>query len=155
MNKAVKINSPITSDQTGFTLMEVIVALVILMIALLGVFYTFSYAVNYNFSNSQRAQALGIVQQEIESMRSARFTPAIIDQSLTGGEKTPKLVTTTDGNVFLVQITVDDDPFTAGLQIDNTKSLKEITVSVTSENPGSVWQTSVPSKAVIRRVRGY
>jgi prepilin-type N-terminal cleavage/methylation domain-containing protein len=155
MNKAVKINSHLASDQAGFTLMEVVIALIILMIALLGVFYTFSYAVNYNFSNSQRAQALSIVQQEIESMRSARFTPAIIDQALIGGEKTPKLVTTTDGNVFLVQIMIDDDPFTAGLQIDNTKPFKEITVSVTNENPGAVWQSSVPARAVIRRVRGY
>lgn len=151
----MNIKAQKTSNQAGFSLMEVIIAMVILMIALMGVFYTFTYAVSYNSGNSQRSQALAILQQEIEMMRSAKFTPVLIDQVLIGGEKTPKLVTAIDGNIFLVQVVIDDDPFTSGIQIDNTKTLKEITVTVTSESPATLWQTSIPSKIVFRRVRGH
>lgn len=144
-----------TSDQAGFSLMEVIIALVILLIALLGVFYTFTYAVGYNSGNTQRSQALQILQQEAETIRAAKYSPYLIDYVLIGGEKPPKVVTTADGNIYLVEITVDDDPFTAGVQTDNTKTLKEITISVTSENVVSLWQSSVPTRVVFRRARGY
>ena len=51
-------------------------------------------------------------------MRSAKFTPLVTDQTLTGGTKTPKTVTTGDGTKFKVETTVDDDPSTDGIQID-------------------------------------
>lgn len=158
MDGVMKVNKNKTqniSDQAGFSLMEVIIALVILLIALLGVFYTFTYAVGYNSGNTQRSQALQILQQEAETIRAAKYSPYLIDYVLIGGEKPPKVVTTTDGNIYLVEITVDDDPFTAGVQTDNTKTLKEITISVTSENVVSLWQSSVPTRVVFRRARGY
>ncbi len=153
--KVKKNRTQNTSDQAGFSLMEVIIALVILLIALLGVFYTFTYAVGYNSGNTQRSQALQILQQEAETIRAAKYSPYLIDYVLIGGEKPPKVVTTADGNIYLVEITVDDDPFTAGVQADNTKTLKEITISVTSENVASLWQSSVPTRVVFRRARGY
>ena len=108
------------------------------MIALLGVFYTFSFAIGYNSSNSQRSEALAVLQQEIETLETAKFTPTVIDQALIGGEKTPKLITTLNGSSFLVEIKVDDDPFTNGLQVDNTKTLKEITIRVSNESAVSL-----------------
>jgi prepilin-type N-terminal cleavage/methylation domain-containing protein len=141
--------------EDGFSLIEVVIALVILLIALLGVFYTFSFAIGYNSSNSQRSEALAVLQQEIETLESAKFNPTAIDQALIGGEKTQKVVTTLNGNVYLVEVVVDDDPFTNGIQIDNTKTIKEIKISVKNESSFSLWQMSVPAKVVFRRVRGY
>lgn len=153
--KIKRNNTQKKSNQAGFSLVEVIIALVILLIALLGVFYTFTYAVGYNSGNTQRSQALQILQQEAETIRAAKYSPYLIDYVLIGGEKTPKVVTTADGNIYLVEIIIDDDPFTDGVQVDNTKTLKEITVTVTSENVVSLWQVSVPTKVVFRRARGY
>lgn len=151
----MKIKTQEILNEGGFSLMEVIIALVILLVGLLGVFYTFTYAVGYNSGNSRRSQALQILQQEVEMLRCAKYTPVLIDQVLVGGEKTPKLITTQDGNVFSVIVVIDDDPFTNGIQIDNTKPLKEITVTVANESLSTLWQNSVPSKVVFRRVRSY
>ena len=56
--------------QAGFTLIEAACALVIILIALLGVVFAFTYAVNYNAGNSSRSQALAALQQEVEQLRA-------------------------------------------------------------------------------------
>lgn len=142
-----------TKGEDGFSLVEVIIAMIVLLVALLGVFLTFTYAVNYNAGNNSRSQALSILQQEVELLRSAKFTPGVTDAALTGGTKTPKIITSADASRFRVEITVDDDPFTNGVQTDATKTLKEITVRVTSESPTPGWQTAVPATVFMRRVR--
>lgn len=141
------------SSEDGFSLVEVIAAMVVLLIALLGVFTVFTYSVNYNAGNNSRAQALSVLQQETELLRSAKFTPFITDDALTGGVKPLKFVASADESRFNVQIVVDDDPFTAGIQTDFTKTLKEITVTVRLESPTPGWQTAVPATTILRRVR--
>jgi prepilin-type N-terminal cleavage/methylation domain-containing protein len=142
-----------TKSEDGFSLIEVIIAMIILLVALLGVFLTFTYAVNYNAGNNSRSQALSILQQEVELLRSAKFTPGVTDAALTGGEKTAKIITSADGSRFRVDITVDDDPFTANVQIDATKTLKEISIRVSTESPTPGWQSAVPATVFLRRVR--
>ena len=143
------------SREAGFTLMEVVIAMVILLVALFGVFGSFTYAVNFNAGNNSRSQALAVMQQEVELMRSAKFTPTITDASLTGGTKTPKPITSADGNKFTVAITVDNNPFTAGVQsVDGpTVTIKEVNITVTLESPSPGWQTAVPATVILRRVR--
>lgn len=143
-----------TKSEGGFSLIEVIIAMIILLVALLGVFLTFTYAVNYNAGNNSRSQALSILQQKVEQLRSAKFTPGVTDAILTGGTKTPEIVTAADGNRFRVEITVDDDPSTPNVvDVDSTQTLKEITVTVSSESPTPGWQTAVPATVFLRRVR--
>jgi prepilin-type N-terminal cleavage/methylation domain-containing protein len=137
----------------GFSLVETSIAMVVMLIVLLGVFTTFTYSVSYNSGNNSRSQALAVLQQEIELLRSAKFTPSIIESNLTGGVKAPKIISSADGSKFRVEITIDDDPITSGVQIDTTKTLKEITLTVTLENPTPGWQTAIPSTVILRRVR--
>lgn len=140
--------------QRGSSLVEVTIAMVIFLIALLGVFITFTYAVNYNAGNNSRAQALAILQQEVEQLRAAKFTSGGTDASLSGGQKARRISTLAGGGRFRVDITVDDDPNTAGTQTDSTKTIKEIKVEVALDNPTPGWQTSVPAVVFLRRVRG-
>ncbi len=142
------------SGQCGFTLVEVGVAMLILLIALLGVSAVFAYTVSYNAGNNSRAQALAILQQEVENLRSAKFTPQVRDASLAGGTHATKVVTTSSGGSFSVNKTVDDDPAVSGTQIDNTKTIKEISVTVSLNRPTAGWQTSVPTTVILQRVRG-
>lgn len=138
----------------GFSLIEVIIAMLILLVALLGVFLTFTYAINYNAGNNARAQALTVLQQQVEVMRSAKFTPGVTDSILIGGTKTPVVVPSGDGNRFRVQIVVDNDPFTPDVQtVETGVTLKEVTITVTPESPTPGWQTAVPAKVFLRRVR--
>lgn len=141
------------TNESGFSLIEAVVALAIFLVAALGVFTTFSYTVLYNAGNGSRAQALSLLQQEVEQMRSAKFTPTATDSVLTGGVKAVRTTIAPDGNKYKIQITVDDDPFTSGVQTDNTKTLKEVTATVSLDRPTPGWQTSVPIRVVLRRVR--
>lgn len=144
-----------SSSQAGFSLIEVTIAMVVFLVAVLGVFMSFAYAVSYNTGNSSRAQALALLQQRVEQIRSAKFVPASPpDAILAGGVKAGEVVVAPDGNLYKLQVTVDDDPMTAGVQTDPTKSLKEVSVTVTLERPTPGWQTSVPATVVLRRVRG-
>jgi len=160
--------------QKGFSLVEVTIAMLILLIVLLGVFVTFTYAVNYNAGNNSRAQALAVLQREVELYRSAKFTPNVTDnytppalpstpddgrRDLTGGIKTPRIVTSADERRFRVSVVVDDDPFTPNTpnpQVDTTNkivTIKEISITVTLDSPTPGWQTSLPATVVLRRVR--
>ncbi len=140
-------------EQSGFTLVEVVIAMVVLLIAMLGVFVTFTWAISYNAGNNSRSEALAILQGEVEFLRSAKFTSGVMDSTLVGGTRSTVTVTGDNGNLFVVDVTIDDDPFTAGVQVDNALSLKEITVTVALASPTPGWQTSVPAVVRFQRVR--
>lgn len=141
-------------DEAGFSLVEVCVAMVIILVALLGVFFTFTYAITYNAGNNSRAQALAVLQEEVEKLRSYKFTPTVTDPELQGGAKTPWTVVSPNGGTFSVSVEVDNDPFTAGLQNETTPtSIKEVMVSVQLANPSPGWQAAVPATVYLRRVR--
>lgn len=144
-------------NENGFSLVEVMIALIILLVSILGVFAVFTYATIYNGGNSRRSQALSVFQQEIELMRSAKFTPTIYsDPRLTGGKKTPVTVTSPgDKASYLIETIVDNDPFTAGIQSDgdSTTTLKEITITVTPQGTNGNWVVAFPTRVVLRRNR--
>ena len=170
----------------GFSLVETAIALVVIMIALLGVFTVFTYAIAYNAGNKARAGALTVLQQEIEFYRAAKFngspatdnfTPSDPDdgrRDITGGRKAGRIVSTTDGLSFAVNVSVDNDPFVANtpdppsldIPQDETHqclspqgdpvvcTFKEITIEVRLAAPNPGWQTAIPVTAVLRRTRG-
>lgn len=142
--------------EAGFTLIEASCALVIIIIALLGVAFAITYSINYNAGNYSRSQALAVLQQEVEQLRAAKFTPAVTDTALTGGVKATKTITSPTGASFLVDIVVDNDPFTAGVQDEGAApgtTLKEISVTTRLASPSPGWQTAIPSTIILRRVR--
>jgi prepilin-type N-terminal cleavage/methylation domain-containing protein len=142
--------------EAGFSLVEVAVAMVIILIALLGVVFSFTYAINYNAGNNSRSQALAILQQNVEQMRAAKFTPTITDPIVTGGVKAPLTVTSPSGSQFRVDVIVDNDPLTPGVQDDTAvpnPTLKEISVTTVLSSPSPGWQTAVPATVILRRVR--
>ena len=153
------LSSEGSKGERGLSLIEVIIALVILMIAIMGVFAAFTYATVYNTGNSRRSQALSVLQERVELLRSIKFNPlvapAVIDPRLEGGVKAPETVTrlATDHTQYLVDVTVDDDPFTPGTQIDATKTIKEITLTVTPSGTNGTWVTTNATRVIFRRVR--
>lgn len=149
-----------TREAAGFSLIETTFALLILLIALLGVFSVFTYAVIYNTANSTRSKALAVMQREAERIRAAKFTPDPVngtDEILKCGEKTPRIesfIPGSDDSKFRVEITVDDDPATSGLCHATTKTLKEIKITVTPQSSSKTgWQAAVPAEIFVRRVR--
>ncbi len=155
-------------DEGGFSLIEVIIALVILLVAVLGIFAAFTFATTYNAGNSRRSQALSVLQEEVELLRSAKFTPTVTDnysptdpdngrRDITGGVKSLKTVTSKgDNRTYTVETIIDNDPFATGVQNDiqvPTPTLKEITLIVTPKAVNGNWVIAFPTKVVFRRVR--
>lgn len=144
-------------NERGFSLIEATIAMFILLIILLGVFVTFAYAINYNAGNSARSQALAVLQRKVEQMRSDKFTPQFTSDSLKGGKKASELITLLNGNKFVIDVKVDNDPSTPLVIDDDTAkpfpTMKEITIEVSVANPTPGWQTAVPTKIVLRRAR--
>ena len=144
-------------NESGFSLVEVSVAMVIILIALLGVVSSFTYAITYNAGNNSRAQALAVLQEEVERLRSLKFTPGVTDPGLQGGVQAVRTVTSPNGGTFVVSIFIDNDPAAAGNQSDSdvpNPSIKEIEVRVQLQSPDLGWQSAVPAIIVMRRVRG-
>lgn len=141
--------------QEGFSLIEVSISMVVFLIAVLGVFISFAYAVSYNSGNASRAQALALLQKKVEEMRSKRFVPTFTDNDLKGGTKAPIILNGQDGNPYRIDIVVDNNPFTPEIETDETNvKFKEVRVTVRLEAPTPGWQSSVPATVILRRVRG-
>jgi type II secretory pathway pseudopilin PulG len=141
------------SSENGFSLVEAIIALMILTVALISVVLLFTYATQRNTGNNLKSQALAVLQQEVEQLRAAKFTPQVTDAVLTGGTKAARIVTSADGSPFQVLVTVDDDPTTNGVQINTASTLKEVTLNVSTQNAAEAWVRAVPTTIVFRRVR--
>lgn len=153
--------------QKGFSLIEACIALIVLVVGLLGAFQAFAYAIAYNAGNKVRAEALSVMQEEVELLRSKKFSPSFTDTDLqgTGSSGRVKSVTTTRGSVFTVTDWIDNDPGTAGIQPEGTVcttpqgtatpcAIKEIKIRVQLSAPSPGWQTATPAETVLRRTRG-
>ena len=148
----------------GFSLIEMMFALVIIMVAMLAIFSVFTYAVTYSAGNNSRAQALAVMQEEVELLRSKKFTPGFTDPDLTGGVKVSKLRAVPNNGTFLINTDVDNEPGVDGIQDETYQCLspqgviipctiKEIRVTVRLNSPSPGWQTAIPASIVVRRVR--
>lgn len=165
--------SKMAHNEHGFSLIETIIAMVVITVALLGGLQTINYAVLYNAGNASRSQALAILQQEVERLRAAKFTPAGVDSAalpgdgncrsdaqrdITGGKKTPCVIDSPNGGKFLVTTWIDDNPFLDNAvdtpDIDATTRIKEITVEVRLQSPSPGWQFATPATVVLRRTIG-
>ena len=102
----------------GFTLIETTIALLVMMIALLGLSALFVYGINYNSGAQVRAVAMALAQQRMERLRESVF-----DEVVSSSE--PNV--TSAGYNFSVTITVA----TSG-------NLRTVTVTVTPK-AGSEW----------------
>src|SRR5437667_5552012 len=69
------------TPERGFTLIETSIAMVIMMVAGLGVVSLFVYSISNNSGGNDRAVAISIAQQQVEQLRSVRFTDSILNVS--------------------------------------------------------------------------
>lgn len=127
-------------DQQGFTLLEVTIALVIMMIVTLGVASVFVYAVNYNSGAYDRTLAHAVAQRQMEALRRTPF-----DSLVTPAQ--PEPVITSGGRQFSLVTTVCSD---AAAGCGGSATLKKITIQVSPQGAGPRW---VRSSVVIETMR--
>ena len=117
------------AHERGFTLIETSIAMVIMMVAGLGVVSLFVYSISNNSGSNDRAVAISVAQQQIEQLRSAKFTDAILNVS---GQTVPTDYTVSNGRTYRVTRTV------TGSNNDDSgnPTLKTITIRVDPTSPG-------------------
>lgn len=145
---------------SGFTIVEVILAGAIMIILCVGILTVFAYTVKINRGENFRAQALSVLQKEVEAYRAVTFVPGTMDPKLVaaGRPSTVNNVPSADGTLFNVTTEwIDNDPSTPypTLETNNesTCRFKEIKISAVLSNPETGWLANLKADVTIQRVR--
>ena len=118
--------------QEGFTIIETVAAMLIMMIAGFGAISLFMFSMNYNSGAADRARGLALAQQRMEILRATPYdslstvAAAMPASENVGSPNAPD----NDQRTFNVTTTVADDP-----NVQNSRQ-KVITVTVTPADAG-------------------
>jgi len=113
-------------SEKGFSLVECMIALLILMVASLTVIAVFNYSFNNNASARKRFSALLLAQQRIENVRNTNFI------NISAGTTTENSVVS-DSVTYKVVTAVADNDLINGLKAPGPET-KRITVTVSPLN---------------------
>jgi Tfp pilus assembly protein PilV len=118
--------------QQGFTLIETMIAFVLMMIVTLGAASLFVYAINYNSGAYDRTLAHAVAQQQMERLRRTAF-----DSLATPTQPEPEI--TSGGRKYSIVTTVCAD---ATANCGGTATMKKITIQITPLGAGPNWVRS-------------
>jgi Tfp pilus assembly protein PilV len=111
----------LAKGESGFTIIETSIAMVIMMVAALASASLFAYSIKNNSSANDRELAMAVAQQQFEQIRNTSFT----DTSLAATTGTTTTITRA-GRGYTVVTTITDSN-----TINSQPTLKTITVQVT------------------------
>jgi type II secretory pathway pseudopilin PulG len=133
-------------DEAGFTILETAIALVLMTIVGLGAASLFFYANSNTVSEGDRALAMAVAQQQVESLRYVDFN----DVSL-GATAGATSTVTRAGRNYTVLTTIEDSDFVNGLpttktiRIQVTPALGGPSVNTVFGSVTVVWQRAAVS----------
>ena len=117
------------NGESGFTLLETSIAMVVMMVGALACSSLFVFSINNNVGGSERALSMAVAQQQLEQIRSVPYEDSTLDAGTTN------VTVNTGGRTYSVQRVIADD-----LNTDNTaKKLKRVTITVTPQAAGPNW----------------
>ncbi len=145
--------------ESGFSLVEVIIAGTIMIILSVGLLTVFDYTIRINRGENLRMQALTVLQAEVEHYRSLKFVPgtetaADLDNhraaELRAGTYNRPQRISADGRVFNITATVVNlSPST----VEELCRFKEITIVATPAIAETGWLANLRTDVTIQRVR--
>ena len=135
----------------GFTLVEVIIASVVLSIVVVGTFAVYTHAIKINRGNNLRAQALTVLQSEVEYYRGLRFVPVGSSTELDAGNY-PDLrkPVSADGRKFVISVNIINLPVGTS---DADAKFKEITITAVPDIAETGWLSNLGTSITVQRVR--
>lgn len=150
--------------ESGFSLVEVIVAGTIMIILSVGLLTVFEYVVRINRGENLRMQALTVLQAEVEHYRSLKFVPGLETAADLNNHRAAELRgaaspgttytrpqrTSADGRVFNITATVVNlTPST----VEELCKFKEITIVATPAVAETGWLANLRTDVTFQRVR--
>ena len=124
--------------ESGFSIIEVCIALLILLIASMGVATAFVFSIHNNSSAGDRAMALAVAQQRLEQLRNRDFNDAAL--AATANPVVENV--TSAGRPFRISTTitdVDTDTNPAADALDPTAKLIRIDVTPRGNSTSESW----------------
>jgi Tfp pilus assembly protein PilV len=119
------------SNEAGFSLLEIAIACLIMMVVGLGAAGGFAFAIRYNSGAADRAASMAVAQTTIEKLRMAGFT----DTSLSAGTTTTT-VADSAGRSYTSITTITDTVVSGKI------TLKKIAVQVVPVNTSGPLNTT-------------
>jgi type II secretory pathway pseudopilin PulG len=151
-------------NERGFTIPEVIIAGVIMVIISVGTLETFVYATRMNRGNNFRMQALSVLQQEVEYFRSLQFVPGLEttadlnnhrSNDIRAGTRVRGQRTSADGHVFNLTVTVTNLSTPNSGTNEEVVRYKEITITAQPVVVQQGWlsNANLNTSVTVQRVR--
>lgn len=103
------------SSNKGFTLIEFLVAIVILMVGLLGLLQTVNYAIVHNMNNQLRQEALVLADEKMNLEKAKSFS--LIQTPYLRSYSTSRLVNGGYRNYSVVQTNIDTTSKTKNIDL--------------------------------------
>lgn len=129
---------PQSGGESGFSLIETTIAMVLMLIVALGSASLFSFSIYNNSGGSDRAVSLALAQEAMEALRGATFNGTTTDARLNAG------------TVVQSGVLRDQRSFTLTRTVaDNSPTLKSITITVRSEGIVTGWASGSGSGGTI------
>jgi type II secretory pathway pseudopilin PulG len=142
------------NERAGFTLIEVMVAAMLMIILAVGLLSVTSHVVKLNRGNNIRIQAQSALQAEAEYYRSLRFVPVGSDAAVNAGTYTrPNRVTADNSNFAISVVIINKNLVNGSTSNDATATLKEITIAATPAVAQTGWLANLNTNMTIQRVR--
>ncbi|MDQ1640282.1 MAG: hypothetical protein QOF62_3621 [Pyrinomonadaceae bacterium] len=119
--------------ESGFSLIETTIAMLLMLIVALGSASLFSFSIYNNSGGSDRALALAIAQEAMESLRSANWNGTTTDARLNAATTVQNGVIRGDNRSFTLTRKV----------VDTSPTLKSITITVSTQSIVTGWASGV------------
>jgi Tfp pilus assembly protein PilV len=123
--------------ERGFTLLETVIAMIVMMTVGLGASALFLYSITNNSAAAARAQSLAVAQQEMERLRSVAFDDPLLNPT---GNAPVRTTVITGGNAG-ADVTDSSYTFnvTKTIVAQNNSTTKLITLAVTPVIRNAPW----------------
>lgn len=142
------------SGQAGFSLVEVVIASIIMVVLCIAALSAFSYASSINRGNNLRSQSLSALQEELEIYRGLQFRRGVTPPAaLFAGSYDKGIVAAADGKSdfrITVEITNLPNPPSTTAPNEATVTVKEIEVTATLVGEEDRWFGGSTSITMLR-----
>ena len=130
-------------EQSGFTILETVIALFVSLVVGFGAIGLFLFSANFNAGASDRARALAVAQEKLEQVRAESYddlAAGTTTETVESGEADHS-----DLRTFTVETKIENDGTTSPVNRQ-----KKITVTVEPETEGNRFSAGAVSMVMLR-----